>query len=270
MDTKLLPERLPFINSLTKYPSIPCWHPMGDRGVMADAPLPAPPGPYICTEKIDGTNARIILMPGCYLIGSREELLTHSGDVVHNPSQGIVEAVRLTADRIHRYHRAAVHPTLTVIYGEVFGGKVGQNAKNYGDVVGFRVFDIMHMDTMQLYEKENLSPSQLAAWRDGGGQRFLGDAELTETCERLELPRVPFRSALTSLPQDQAAVLDWLSGYLGVTEATDDPMRGPAEGVVVRTPDRSWIVKVRREDYEKAARRQKWKPVNEAQGARAG
>lgn len=260
-DTVVRRERLAFINSVTKYPSIPCYHPMGERGIMADAPLSPPAGvPLKATEKIDGCNARIILLNGCYLIGSREELLTHSGDVVHNPSQGIVEALRDTADRLLMSFQG---PQIQVIYGEVYGGKVGANAKNYGGAVGFRVFDILTLSEKTISELDRKSPSEIAAWRDGGGQRFMEDSDLEELCEMLRLPMVPEGDTLAGLPTSQADTLDWLRGYSGLTQAATDGQSGPAEGIVVRTEDRSWIVKIRREDYEKAARR---KPLAPAPG----
>ena len=49
------------LNSITKYPSIPTYHPMGDRGELRDGPLPFR-GTVIATEKVDGTNSRVILL----------------------------------------------------------------------------------------------------------------------------------------------------------------------------------------------------------------
>jgi hypothetical protein len=44
------------LNSLTKYPSIPTFHPLGERGRLLDEHLPVPAEPLYATEKINGTN----------------------------------------------------------------------------------------------------------------------------------------------------------------------------------------------------------------------
>ena len=64
------------INSLTKYPSIPTYHKLDPKnGSLLEEALNFQ-GTLIATEKVDGTNARIICLPdGNYLLGSREELL---------------------------------------------------------------------------------------------------------------------------------------------------------------------------------------------------
>jgi hypothetical protein len=72
------------LNSATKYPSIPTYHRLGEKGRLQEdvlTPFPLDPSTeYEITEKIDGTNTRIVLAPSSeeYLIGSREEWLTYS------------------------------------------------------------------------------------------------------------------------------------------------------------------------------------------------
>src|SRR5687767_1954189 len=82
------------INSMTKYPSIPTYHALDPRdGSLLEETIPFS-GMVIGTEKIDGTNSRIILLPdGTYLLGSREELLYARGDLIGNPALGIVDAL---------------------------------------------------------------------------------------------------------------------------------------------------------------------------------
>jgi len=53
----------------------------------------------LVTEKVDGCNGRIIILPDGYLIGSREELLHASGDLIFNSDCGIVETLRPVADK---------------------------------------------------------------------------------------------------------------------------------------------------------------------------
>ena len=79
------------LNSATKYPSIPTYHSLGERGRLLDQCIDLAEQDLVATEKVDGTNSRIIILPdGMYLIGSREELLHAKGDLIHNPAQGIV------------------------------------------------------------------------------------------------------------------------------------------------------------------------------------
>ena len=81
----------PALNSLTKYPSIPTLHALGEKGRLTETLNVDFSGDDVyATEKIDGTNARIIMLGDEYIIGSRENLLTHSDDLLFDPAQGIV------------------------------------------------------------------------------------------------------------------------------------------------------------------------------------
>ncbi len=91
------------LNSLTKYPSILTYHTMGDRGMLQEelSEGAAFTYPTYVTEKIDGTNSRIVLdFTGDYLVGSRENFLTAKFDRISNPALGIVDAVRDFADTL--------------------------------------------------------------------------------------------------------------------------------------------------------------------------
>lgn len=78
------------LNSITKYPSIATYHSMGGKGRLQEELLnPVPPNAELdASEKLDGTNTRIIVLPGdpvaTYFIGSREDLLTYQHDLVPN------------------------------------------------------------------------------------------------------------------------------------------------------------------------------------------
>src|SRR5262245_53731373 len=114
------------LNSLTKYPSILTYHRLDPRtgGLLEEATHFS--GAVIGTEKVDGTNSRIICLPdGNYLLGSREELLYARRDLIGNPSLGIADALKETAERLCTTRR----PGITVFYFEVFGGKVTASSK---------------------------------------------------------------------------------------------------------------------------------------------
>jgi hypothetical protein len=48
------------LNSMTKYPSILTYHALGDKGVLQETVQIPFEGRIIGTEKVDGTNARLI------------------------------------------------------------------------------------------------------------------------------------------------------------------------------------------------------------------
>lgn len=91
------------INSLTKYPSIVTYHKLDPKnGGLIEERLEFK-GTLVATEKIDGTNARIICLPdNTYLLGSREELLYARGDLIGNPALGIIEALKTKAEEIEK------------------------------------------------------------------------------------------------------------------------------------------------------------------------
>src|ERR1051326_1446206 len=83
------------LNSLTKYPSILTYHALGDKGILKEAVQFPFEGRVIGTEKVDGTNSRLIFCPDqSVLVGSREDLLWERRDLIGNPAMGIVEAVK--------------------------------------------------------------------------------------------------------------------------------------------------------------------------------
>jgi hypothetical protein len=245
------------LNSLTKYPSILTYHGMGENGSLTDEILVAPQGTMIATEKVAGTNSRIICLPDkTFVIGSREELLHARGDVIWNPALGIVDALRPTAERLVTTGMDARDDALWVFYLEVFGGKVTASSKQYtGEQrVGWRLFDVMSLhDYRQLFEQ---SVEGIARWRDNGGQSFRTEAELQAAakCWGFELtPRIP----VESVPTGHVEVLEWLQRSVPETQCRlDGKGQGRAEGVVVRNSDRSVIFKIRFEDYERHLRRQ--------------
>ena len=242
------------LNSITKYPSIPTYHEMGERGVLRETPL-ALSGPLVGTEKVDGTNARIVLLPdGTYVLGSREELLYARGDLIGNPALGIVAALRDLAERL--VSEVAIGDTITAFYLEVYGGAIGGNAKQYSGsrLVGYRLFDILRLE--RYAELLDLRQEQLAAWREAGGQSFLPVSELAEWAARLELPQVPPVWQGDALPRGLAETHAFLQGVLERSLCTlDDGAGGRPEGIVVRSADRSAIAKLRFEDYERTMRR---------------
>lgn len=242
------------LNTATKYPSIPTYHALNPKnGGLLEEPTTFN-GDVILTEKVDGTNGRIILFPdGDYFIGSREELLYARGDRIGNPALGIVEALEPLADRLKPRDE---HQQILVFFLEVYGRKIGGAAKQYtgGTSLGFRLFDIACL----LPDVLDWDRAQISTWRDGGGQRFCTEDVLQRAAEAegIELtPRLDTYPA-SVLPSDVEGMAAFLAERLPVTRvALDDGAGHQPEGIVLRSADRSVIAKARFQDYQRTLRR---------------
>lgn len=248
-------ERLRRINSATKYPSIETYHKLGQKGVATEEVQVDLSGDVICTEKIDGTNARIVLVPDKgsrlphrYLIGSREEFLTAEGDLIFNPALGIVETLEnVAATRTLLYDDSG---RITTLYGEVYGGKTHSNSKQYTGTkaVGFRLFDVSVINESRL----PATLEGISNWRKHGGQGFLSETQMSRYADMVGLEVTPRIVPSTSLPTNVREVLAWLEETIPTTLAPlDGKAGGRPEGVVVRTDDRSRIAKIRYQNYRR-------------------
>jgi hypothetical protein len=167
------------LNSLTKYPSIPTYHSLDAKGKITEqVEEDLAQENVVATEKVDGTNARILLVgadkwsaPQLY-IGSRADLLFRAGDGLWRDDNQIVEAL---LPRVVKWSDALHFPGLTVLYGEVYGGKIN-GWKNYtgAGALGFRLFDAWRMSHDQVDDRLGAEPAALAQWRDAGGQPRAG------------------------------------------------------------------------------------------------
>lgn len=241
------------LNSATKYPSIPTYHGLDPRNgdLTEEAVSFADETCVVGTEKIDGTNARIVLLPdGTYVIGSREELLHAQGDLIANPSQGIAAALKDAAEMMTR-----TLDLITVHYLEVYGGKVTAASKNYTGHrrVGHRLFDVAVIDPAVLDEPRE----EISRWREGEGQEFITTRQLND-CARIGMPVVPHLFSLDprQLPTGLGETREWLAAHLPTTNvALDTQAVGRPEGIVLRSPDRRVIAKARFADYDRTLRR---------------
>lgn len=245
------------LNSATKYPSILTYHELGENDRLQDVIQVGfnKNESVICTEKIDGVNARIIYFyDGSYFIGSREDLLTYSSDIIYNPSIGIVDTIR--EKFIPNLLNTKLENFVWVFYGEIYGGKIGRNGKNYtsSGLTGFRLFDISYFNSSYdlINFLENTSIEKISSWRDHGGQSFLNETPLQGIADQLNVPLVPRLPSAKPLPIDLAETLSWLTDMLpGKTNAALDGNGGMPEGVVIRNSDRSKIAKIRFGDYRR-------------------
>ncbi|MEU8658987.1 RNA ligase family protein [Actinoplanes philippinensis] len=241
------------LNSLTKYPSIPTYHALDPaNGSLTEQPVPFT-GTVIGTEKVDGTNSRIIVLPdGSYLLGSREELLYAQGDLIGNPALGIVQNLRPLAETL----AGARGDTIRVHYLELYGGRIGGQAKQYSTLgaTGWRLFDVAVIDDLD--ERLGWAPQRISAWREGGGQSYLHEDELHEV--GLDLTPRLFTVDAAELPPTIEGMHALLGERLPRTLVPlDGSGHGAAEGVVLRTADRSVIAKARFQDYTRTLKRRR-------------
>ncbi|OJF11777.1 RNA ligase family protein [Couchioplanes caeruleus] len=244
------------LNSMTKYPSIPTYHLLDPRNGGLQEEAVRFSGTVIGTEKVDGTNARIIQVPGGgWLLGSREELLHARGDLIANPAQGIVAALKPVAERL----APVTADEIRVFYVELYGGRIGAAAKQYTSdpaTFGWRLFDVL----VQPDPAEPLAwpAERIAAWRDAGGQPFLPENELVAAAEEAGLELTPrlFTWDAAALPVDLEKTDAFLRELLPHTRVPldDTAGRGP-EGIVLRSPDRGVIAKARFQDYARTLKR---------------
>lgn len=248
------------INSAFKYPSIETYHKHGERGRLTEELNgPTPDEPLRVFEKIDGVNARIILPAGGFdwLIGSREELLTAAGDRVWPTTKSmegaILETLLPRVRNIAAEHKGALAKNWVCIYGEVFGHKWTPKWKDYGDgIPGFRVFDIAVL-TPQKVGIFDCRPEDIAMWRDQGKQPFAPAAEFYQLIQDYRLVDAEWICNVEkgALPTSIELTKDWLSNIFTKNGHGTEAVEGMWEGAVVRTDDRSWIRKIRFEDYER-------------------
>lgn len=240
------------INTLTKYPSILTLHRLGEKGRLKNKfTTPIQNEKMYATEKIDGTNARIICYGSEYLIGAREFILHHSDDLYFDNAQEIVTGLKSLNVDIPKTEK------LTVIYGEFYGGKTSANSKWYGkEKNGFRVFDVVVYDNLSILEKDL---PEISRWRETEtelgikyGQKFLTRLEMETKFPKFEfVPLIEFDLGDMS----HKNIMDNLNKFIPkTTVALTETALNKAEGLVLRNDNRSKIVKIRFEDYERSLR----------------
>lgn len=253
------------LNALTRYPSILTYHALDPRQSRSRGrheepqPLVRFSGKVLVTEKVDGVNVRVVVAPdGSYLIGSRDEFLYASGDLLFNNAMSIVDAVRPATDQLIVAAQGLAE--VVVWFGEVFGGKVTDGSHQYtGEQrLGFRLFDVALLaDASALMSRP---VEQIGAWRENGGQRFAAEPELQRlvtAAGQALTPRVTEMEA-EDLPQSVQESLEFLEEVLPKSHTTLDARAGGRpEGVVVRSPDRSTISKLRFRDYQELCKGKK-------------
>lgn len=237
------------LNSATKYPSIPTYHRLDpeSKGRLTEEPTGFTDR-VILTEKVDGTNARIVIgRGGDWVIGEREEFLTARGDRIANPAQQIVSS-------LSSLDKDGLSPLgdITVYYLEAYGGSIGRSAKQYTSTraLGYRLFDVAVISREIL----DWPVERVSSWRKRGGQTFLPESELQSVAYQCQIPLTPRLGTVDAraLPATLTGMSKWLIEALPSTHVgLDGGGKGQAEGLVLRSPDRSVIAKARIADYRR-------------------
>lgn len=239
------------LNSATKYPSIVSYHEIDPRNgrLLENITMRVDAGDVYVTEKVDGTNARIILFPdGDYVIGSREDLLYAMDDHIPNPSLQIVETLHFFAETLQPVEQP------TVYYLEVYGGKnITAASRNYTTTneAEARLFDVATIPPgVFTWPREKVSK-----WREDGGQIWCDVADIDKHAAIQGLDTVPMLAQVHAedMPVSIQDTYDWACGVLPVSGALiDADAAGAPEGVVVRSNARTEIAKIRFKDYRRS------------------
>lgn len=260
-------SRLGQLNSMTKYPSILTYHKIDGKSGKLDPDawevVFEDDETVFVTQKINGTNGRIILLADAdgqsydYFIGTREEIVYAKGDRVVNPEMHIAPNLVELANTItqSRLTTLGLYHCF-VLFGEVYGRDI-ERGKNYGKAYGFRLFDVAAFTTNQFNELLAMPRDRISMWRQHGGTPFVNIDGMKGAADRLGIETVPYVAEVQGdeFPVGLTETHGWLKRVLPHNLAmTDNTGTGAVEGVVVRTSDRSKIAKIRHEDYERTFR----------------
>lgn len=260
------------LNSMTKYPSILTYHKTAPRGGLlpeltegenrADHVL-------FVTEKVDGANSRIVFFTNedgrikDFFIGSRENMLYVSGDRCFNEDGHIVENILTVAEEIITH--AALDDvqlppeSIVTFYFEHFGGhNNGWKQYTAGDNYGARLFDIKTITYEDANRFLQMNNDQLAGARENDQiGTWYSVGHMLAICGVLGIRHVPYVDTMNGedMPETLRDTYEWLKFFAESHVILDDKALGHAEGVVIRSENRTYIKKIRFEDYQKTERK---------------
>lgn len=264
------------VNSLTKYPSILTYHDIYHGGVLETlTENKAFPANSILemTEKVDGKNSRMIFLDGDYLLGERETIVFAKDDRIRNSNIISPMLSELYPFIKSGFDDKTEKSILTIIYGESYGYNIASK-KQYvinSEQRKYRVFDIVQMPMDEVYKILEMDISKIALWRDNMNQPYLSTDKLNDFCKSFAIDRTPIIKEIkaSEIPIDCRETFAWMQSFAKSKSVLDIPENGVipnsmyarAEGVILRTKDRSMIRKLRFEDYQKGER-MGWKVSN--------
>lgn len=204
-----------------EYPKIQTLYPRGSDFKVATEQTRFPeydmikPKYWLYTEKVDGTNIRVILTPeGEVLIRGRTDRAQFSAMVMERLQsffpQTHVKRVFGPTERSHG----------VILYGEAYGPKI-QKGGIYREDVGFRLFDVAVGRWWLRWDDVVDVASKLQSYHDG----------------EYPIAAVPTLPRPRRLPQSQSDVMNLFTDPLGSLVAFSDSGRKyvAPEGIVART-----------------------------------
>lgn len=255
-------------NSLTKYPSIMTYHKMEKGCLSEELTFPNKENCMLrVTEKIDGTNTRIIILNDDYVIGSRDEFIYAKGDRViasHNLNH-VLFMKKYVEELLSK--NCLEKDTIYCIYGELFGSHIQKSWKRYTlkdeDDFEYRIFDIwtMNIDSFEELYENIIDANAAQNWRENNKQPWWYINNLRRFCKNNQLLMVPYCKFifLEDIPIEREKTYEFLKKFQETNVNIDGTSKqnNNAEGIVIKTDDRDYIVKLRFEDYEKTFRKKK-------------
>lgn len=257
------------LNSLTEYPSILTYHKLGYKGSLLnefyDENKFEPDEPLEVTEKIDGTNMRLILTNSDYLVATRSNIVHAYGDRVITEI-AVKPVLDSCAYLIDNFFRDKLVDSVYVVYGEVYGNNICEGSKVYCAINdkfsrSFRVFDVRAFPCVELEKLLDQDIVDISRFKSYSNKYWYDADELDLFCAQYKLERTPelMRVKAKDLPVSVEDTYKWMQQFkesqaiIGVPEQGRQYNQkfGKAEGAVIRNLDRSKIVKLRFEDYER-------------------
>ena len=265
------------VNSITEYPSILTYHKLGDKGTLLNELYNEnrfnKNEELEVTEKIDGTNMRLIISNSDYFIGTRSKIVYAKGDrIINDPAVEVVlKDCKYLIDSF--IGDRLIDNNIYVIYGEVYGYNICDGSKVYCSVNNsehrkFRVFDVKAFPCLKLEEILDRSIEDVSRYKDSSKDYWYDYDMLDAFCEQFQLERTPVRMRLneSELPTDLDETYKWMLDNFNESlavigspvEGKDYNVRfGKSEGVVIRNKERTVISKLRFEDYERTRRKKR-------------
>lgn len=250
------------LNVITQYPRIPNYHRHDEKGrPTPELEVDFGDEPVIATELINGVHARLVVFPGGYVIGDRYSHLYFYGSEEVNNRLGIVRILKPLADRIWQGH---VSTCLTVYYFEVFGGTINEASRNYTGRarLAYRLIDCALIPKYDLLLTKTVG--EIEKYKAEEGYVFLEEYSLSSVAMHLGIEMAPGMFELnidnalpiyiTKLPPDLKETYKMLSTFSASVCVLDSHAKGLSEGLILRTPKRDKIAKLRLEEYEKIRR----------------
>lgn len=261
------------VNSLTEYPSILTYHKLGDKGGLLNELYEdnrfGKNELLEVTEKVDGTNMRLILTNEDYLVATRSNIVYAQDDRIINE-----KAVKPVLDEcdylIKTMQKDRMNDSVLVVFGEVYGNSICNGSKVYcsEDIPSsrkFRVFDVREFPCIDFENILEKDLQDISRFKSNSNQYWYDYDMLDAFCYEYQLERTPVLCRINEmiLPTDIDETYKWMQEYkdsnsiIGVKQdgKVYNQNFGKAEGVVIRNKDRSVISKLRFEDYERTFKR---------------